>query len=80
MRIKDIRASAHELPTHYPLIDGPRGTRAFAIAEVETEDGLVGYGLAAASSPPQSQPSSGATSCPPSRGWTPATSRWFTIG
>lgn len=47
MRIKDIRASAHELPTHYPLIDGPRGTRAFAIAEVETEDGLVGYGLAA---------------------------------
>jgi L-alanine-DL-glutamate epimerase-like enolase superfamily enzyme len=47
VKIKHIRASAHTLPISYPLIEGTRGDRAFAVAEVETEDGQVGYGLAA---------------------------------
>lgn len=47
MKIKDIRASAHELPVHYPLFESSRGRRGFAVCEVETEDGLIGHGLAA---------------------------------
>lgn len=47
MKIKNIRASAHALPIHYPLLEGPRGRRPFAVVEVETEDGLIGHGMAA---------------------------------
>lgn len=47
MKIKHLRASAHTLPISYPLIEGTRGQRGFAIVEIETDDGLVGQGLAA---------------------------------
>jgi L-alanine-DL-glutamate epimerase-like enolase superfamily enzyme len=47
LKIKHLRASAHTLPISYPLIEGTRGTRGFAVVEIETDDGLVGEGLAA---------------------------------
>jgi L-rhamnonate dehydratase len=47
MRIKDIRASVHRLPIHLPLVDAPADHRDHVFCEVETEDGLVGFGMTA---------------------------------
>lgn len=47
MRIKDVRASAHRLPIHLPLFDAPTDYRDHVVCEVETDEGLVGFGMTA---------------------------------
>jgi len=51
MRIKDIRASLHTTSIEIPLLEGKvagygrEEQKVFVFCEVETEDGMVGYGL-----------------------------------
>src|SRR5216684_4473369 len=45
MKIKDIRASVHTFKVSVPLIDKPIENRKIVFCEVETDDGLTGYGM-----------------------------------
>lgn len=47
MKIADVRASVHEFETVLPLIDKPTGDSLRVVCEVETDDGIVGIGMAA---------------------------------
>ncbi len=47
MEIKDIRATVHRLPIYLPLIEQPIDHRDHVICEVETGEGLVGFGMTA---------------------------------
>ena len=47
MKIADIRASVHRFETVLPLVDKPAGDSLRVICEVETDDGIVGVGMAA---------------------------------
>ena len=45
MKIKSIKASVHEIEVTIPLLDKPIEERKVVFCTVETDDGLVGYGL-----------------------------------
>lgn len=47
MRIASVRASVHRFDTRLPLVDQPAGDSLRVVCEVETEDGLIGIGMAA---------------------------------
>jgi L-rhamnonate dehydratase len=47
LRIAEIRASVHRLETRLPLVDKPAGDSTRVVCRVETDDGLVGIGMAA---------------------------------
>ncbi len=47
MKIKDIRASVHQLPIYLPKIEQPTEHRRHVFCEVETDEGHVGYGMTA---------------------------------
>ena len=47
MKIKDIRASVHRLPIYLPLFDAPIDHRDHVFCEVETDEGVVGFGMTA---------------------------------
>lgn len=45
MRIADIQASVHEFPVTIPLIDRPVETWQIVFCQVETDEGVVGWGM-----------------------------------
>jgi L-rhamnonate dehydratase len=45
MRIADVRASVHRFETRLPLVDRPAGDSQRVLCEVETADGLAGFGM-----------------------------------
>jgi L-rhamnonate dehydratase len=45
MRIADVRASVHRFETRLPLVDRPAGDSQRVVCEVETADGLTGFGM-----------------------------------
>jgi L-alanine-DL-glutamate epimerase-like enolase superfamily enzyme len=45
MKIKDIRAAVHTFPVTVPLIDHPIENRKIVFCEVETDEGVIGYGM-----------------------------------
>ena len=45
MKIKNVKASVHRFPVTIPLIDEPIENRKVVICEVETDDGIIGWGL-----------------------------------
>jgi L-alanine-DL-glutamate epimerase-like enolase superfamily enzyme len=45
MKIKDVRASVHSFAVTVPLIEKPIEQRKVVFCEVETDDGIIGYGL-----------------------------------
>lgn len=47
MEIKDVRATVHRLPIYLPLFKEPTDHRDHVICEVETEGGIVGFGMTA---------------------------------
>jgi L-rhamnonate dehydratase len=47
MRIASVRASVHAFETLLPIVGKPAGDSMRIVCEVETEDGLVGIGMAA---------------------------------
>jgi L-alanine-DL-glutamate epimerase-like enolase superfamily enzyme len=45
MRISKIKATAHRFPLKFPLLDGVQGHRNVLFCRVETDTGLVGWGI-----------------------------------
>jgi L-alanine-DL-glutamate epimerase-like enolase superfamily enzyme len=45
MKISKIEASAHRFPLEFPLLDGIQGHRSVLFCRIETDTGLVGWGI-----------------------------------
>ena len=45
MKIREIKASVHHIEVPIPLFDKPVVTRRIVHCEVETDEGITGYGL-----------------------------------
>ena len=48
MKITDVKASFHHLVVDVPVFEKPTVSRSFIFCEVNTDEGITGYGVAAA--------------------------------